>query len=93
MGPPRALNYNTVSDEEADPSVGAKFTIFPPLFPFFQVLFLNLHRNYCHRCQPSVCFGDAPTSSERVSEESEKSITKKDKAQLHWASRVPQAIF
>lgn len=70
-------SYNTVSDEEADLSVRAKFTVFP--FPF-QVLFSNLLQNYCHRCQLSVCFGVAPTASKSVSEKNGKSITKEDKA-------------
>lgn len=77
FGSSKSLSCNSVSDEKADLSVSAKFTVF--LFPF-QVLFLNLLHNYCHQCQLSVCFGDAPTASKSVSEKNGKSITKEDKA-------------
>lgn len=77
FGSSKSLSYKTVSDEEADLSVSAKFTVFP--FPF-QVLFSNLLQNYCHWCQLSVCFGDAPTASKSVSRKNGKSITKEDKA-------------
>lgn len=74
-GSSKSLSYSAISDK-ADLSVSAKFTVFP--FPF-RVLFSYL-QNYCHRCQLSVCFGDAPTASKSVSEKNGKSITKKDKA-------------
>lgn len=73
----RSLSCNTVSHEEADLSVSAKFTVFP--FPF-QILFSNLRQNYCHPCQLSVYFGDAPAASQSVSEKNGKSITEEDKA-------------
>lgn len=59
FGSSKSLSCSSVADEEAYLSD----------FPFlFQVLFLNLLLNYCHRCWLNVCFGDAPTASKSVSE-------------------------